>query len=94
VHRRQIRAAIDAEPMSELAERAIVFPHPELVDEASILWSKSSSLIVQSVGFGAKRKWFPGESTRVIAQEQLPVEVRNETDKRKRTVSSLLVSKT
>ena len=36
LHRRlKIRAAIDAEPMSELAQRAIVFylEHPELVDE-------------------------------------------------------------
>jgi len=39
LHRRlKIRAAIDAEPMSELAERAIVFylAHPELVDEAEV----------------------------------------------------------
>lgn len=36
LHRRlKIRAAIDSEPMSELAERAIVFylTHPEVVDE-------------------------------------------------------------
>lgn len=38
LHRRlKIRAAIDTEPMSELAERAIVFylAHPELVEEGS-----------------------------------------------------------
>jgi hypothetical protein len=36
LHRRlKIRAAIDSEPMSELAERALVFylTHPEVVDE-------------------------------------------------------------
>ena len=36
LHRRlKIRAAIDAEPMSELAERAIIFhlEHPEVVDQ-------------------------------------------------------------
>lgn len=39
LHRRlKIRAAIDSEPMSELAQRAIVFylAHPEVVDELEV----------------------------------------------------------
>ena len=44
LHRRlKIRAAIDAEPMSELAERAIVFylAHPELIDEAEAYYGRT-----------------------------------------------------
>lgn len=44
LHRRlKIRAAIDSEPMSELAERAIVFylAHPEAVDEVEGLHGRT-----------------------------------------------------
>jgi len=55
LHRRlKIRAAIDAEPMSELAERAIVFylAHPELVDEEKhTMVEIIKFMIVQSVRF-------------------------------------------
>jgi hypothetical protein len=82
LHRRlKIRAAIDAEPMSELAERAIVFylAHPELVDEGEAYYGRTHqvydcpkceiSVVIQDgemVPLGGQ----PG----VIAQEQLPVE--------------------
>jgi len=52
LHRRlKIRAAIDAEPMSELAERAIVFylAHPELMKEKHTMVELIKT--VQSVRF-------------------------------------------
>ena len=48
LHRRlKIRAAIDAEPMSELAERAIVFymEHPEVVDEVEAYYGLTHRVI-------------------------------------------------
>jgi len=44
LHRRlKIRAAIDSEPMSELAERALVFylNHPEVVDETEASYGRT-----------------------------------------------------
>lgn len=44
LHRRlKIRAAIDSEPMSELAARAIAFylSHPEVVDETEALYGRT-----------------------------------------------------
>ena len=47
LHRRlKIRAAIDAEPMSELAERAIVFylSHPEMVEERESYYGRTHQI--------------------------------------------------
>ena len=44
LHRRlKIRSAIDSEPMSELAERAIVFylTHPEVIDEIEAAYGQT-----------------------------------------------------
>jgi hypothetical protein len=44
LHRQlKIRAAVDSEPMSELAERAIVFylANPELVEEAEVSYGRT-----------------------------------------------------
>ena len=83
LHRRlKIRAAIDAEPMSELAERAIVFylAHPELVDEAETYYGRNHQVyecpkcegpVVIREGEMVSLSSQPG----VIAQEQLPEEV-------------------
>lgn len=82
LHRRlKIRAAIDSEPMSELAERAIVFylTHPEVVDEVEAAYGQThrvyacpqcaSSVVLQD------EEMVPLSSqTGVITQDDLPVE--------------------
>ena len=47
IHRRlKIRSAIDSEPMSELAEKAIVFylTHPEMVEEVETIHGRTHQL--------------------------------------------------
>lgn len=82
LHRRlKIRAAIDAEPMSELAERAIVFylAHPELVDEAEAYYGRNHQVYdcpkcEVSVVIREGEMVPLISQTGVIAQEQLPDE--------------------
>lgn len=82
LHRRlKIRAAINSEPMSELAEKALVFylAHPEVVDEVETSHGNNyrvyacpecaTSVTVQD-GEIISLKSEPG----VISEEQLPVE--------------------
>ncbi len=82
LHRRlKIRAAIDSEPMSELAERAIVFylAHPEVVDEVEASYGQShrvyacpecaTSVVLREGEMVSLR-----EQPAVQDQDQLPVE--------------------
>lgn len=87
LHRQlKIRAAIDSEPMSDLAERAIVFylAHPEVVDEVKASHGRNhqiyacpecaTSVVIRNgeiVPLGTQ----PG----VMAQEKLPVEQVHDT---------------
>lgn len=81
LHRRlKIRAAIDSEPMSELAQRAIVFylAHPEVVDEIEESYGRthrvydcpecSNSLVMRDGEMSLLR------NPTVIEQNQLSVE--------------------
>lgn len=82
LHRRlKIRAAIDSEPMSELAERAIVFylTHPEVVDEVETSYGRThrvyacpecATSVVMREGEMVPLSSKPG----VTAQEEVPVE--------------------
>ena len=82
LHRRlKIRAAIDSEPMSELAERAIVFylTHPEVVDEVEAAHGRNhrvyacpecaTSVVLRDGEIVS----LSGQSG-VMVQEQLPVD--------------------
>jgi hypothetical protein len=87
LHRKlKIRSAVDSEPMSELAERALVFylANSELVDEVEASYGRThrvytcpnceSSLVLRDgelVSLGKQ----PG----VIGQEHLPLEEMDET---------------
>lgn len=82
LHRRlKIRAAIDSEPMSELAERALVFylTHPEVVDEVEASYGRThrvyacpqcATSVVLREGEMVPLSSKPG----VIPQEKLPLE--------------------
>ncbi len=82
LHRQlKIRAAIDSEPMSELAARAIVFylTHPEMVDEVEAVQGRNHRVygcpecttpVVLRDGEIVSLSSQPG----VIAEEKLPIE--------------------
>jgi len=86
LHRQlKIRAAIDSEPMSELAARAIVFylAHPEMVDEVEASHGRNHRVydcpectapVVLRDGEMVSLNGQPG----IIAQEKLPVEQMQE----------------
>jgi hypothetical protein len=82
LHRRlKIRAAIDAEPMSELAERAIVFylAHPELVDEGEAYYGRTHQVYdcpecATSVVIRDGEMVPLSSQPVVIEQDQLPVD--------------------
>ncbi len=91
LHRQlKIKAAIDSEPMSAIAEKAIVFylSHPEVVDEIEAMYGQThrvyscpectGSLVMQQGELVSLKKQ-PG----VLPEEDLPVEkvsVTPETD--------------
>ncbi|MUG97941.1 hypothetical protein F7734_38800 [Scytonema sp. UIC 10036] len=88
LHRKlKIRSAVDSEPMSELAERALVFylAHSELVDEASYGRSHrvyscpscESSLVIRDGELAALGKQ-PG----IIGQERISIEEMDETNQK------------
>ncbi len=88
LHRKlKIRSAVDSEPMSELAERALVFylAHSELVDEASYgrthrvysCPSCESSLVISDGELATLGKQ-PG----VIGQERISIEEMEETNQK------------
>ncbi|KAF3885572.1 MULTISPECIES: hypothetical protein [Nostocales] len=88
LHRKlKIRSAVDSEPMSELAERALVFylAHSELVDEASYGRSHrvyscptcESSLVLRDGELAALGKQ-PG----IIGQERISIEEMDETNQK------------
>ncbi len=73
LHRRlKIRAAIDSEPMSELAERAIVFylTHPEVIDE------------VEAANYGQTHKVYacPECTTSVVLRNEEMVSLRSQSE--------------
>lgn len=82
LHRRlKIRSAVDSEPMSALAEKAIIFylAHPEVVDEIEAAYGNThkvytcpdcSSSVVLKEGEMVSLKNQPG----VLVEEGLPVE--------------------
>lgn len=89
LHRRlKIRAAIDSEPMSELAERALVFylTHPEVVDEVEAAYGQThrvyacpecaSSVVIQKEELVSL-----GNQSGVITQEEISVEPIPQTAK-------------
>ena len=86
LHRRlKIRAAIDSEPMSELAERALVFylTHPEVVDEVEAAEYDGQTHRVyacpecaSSVVIQKEELISLSNQSGVITQEELPVELR------------------
>ena len=81
LHRQlKIRAAVDSEPMSAIAEKAIVFylAHPEVVDEVEAFYGKThrvyscpecATSVVLRDGEMVSLKSQPG----VLAEEGLPV---------------------
>ncbi|KYC41472.1 hypothetical protein WA1_21835 [Scytonema hofmannii PCC 7110] len=88
LHRKlKIRSAVDSEPMSELAERALVFylAHSELVDEASYgrthrvysCPSCESSLVIRDGELATLGKQ-PG----LIGQERISIEEMAETNQK------------
>lgn len=82
LHRRlKIRAAIDSEPMSELAERAIVFylTHPEVIDEIEASYGQTHRVYAcpectTSVVIRNEEMVTLGSQSGVTTQEELPVE--------------------
>ncbi len=82
LHRRlKIRAAIDSEPMSELAERAIIFylTHPEVVDEVEAAYGQTHRVYAcpecaTSVVLRNEEMVPLSSQAGVITQEDLPVE--------------------
>lgn len=81
LHRRlKIRSAIDSEPMSELAQRAIVFylAHPEVVDEVETSYGRThqvydcpectTSMVLK------EGQMVPLSSQQVLIEEELSVE--------------------
>lgn len=78
LHRRlKIRAAIDSEPMSELAARAIAFylSHPEVVDETEASYGRTHRVYAcpecaTSVALREGELVSLGEQPGAIAQEQ------------------------
>lgn len=82
LHRRlKIRAAIDSEPMSELAERAIVFylTHPEVIDEIEATYGQNHKVYAcpectTSVVIRNEEMVSLSSQSGVITQEEIPVE--------------------
>ncbi len=82
LHRRlKIRAAIDSEPMSELAERAIVFylTHPEVIDEIEAEYGQTHRVYAcpectTSVVIRNEEMVPLNNQSGAITQEELPVE--------------------
>ncbi|NES70425.1 MAG: hypothetical protein F6K24_37025 [Okeania sp. SIO2D1] len=91
LHRKlKIRAAVDSEPMSSIAERAILFylEHPEVIDEASSIYGQThrvytcpecTSSVVMREGELASLKNQPS----VLADQNIPVKETPETEKSK-----------
>lgn len=82
LHRRlKIRAAIDLEPMSDLAERAIIFylNHPEAVDEVEAVYGQTHRIYAcpecaTSVVLRNEEMVSLGSQPEVVTQDDLPVE--------------------
>ncbi|NEP78794.1 MAG: hypothetical protein F6K17_15480 [Okeania sp. SIO3C4] len=91
LHRKlKIRAAVDSEPMSSIAERAILFylEHPEVVDEVGSIYGQThrvytcpecTSSVVMREGELASLKNQPS----VLADQNIPVKETPETEKSK-----------
>ncbi|MBW4663296.1 MAG: hypothetical protein KME01_03705 [Chroococcus sp. CMT-3BRIN-NPC107] len=81
IHRRlKIRSAIDSEPMSELAEKAIVFylTHPEMVEEAETIHGRTHQLYAcpecaTTVVVKDREMVALGNQSGVLSEEQLTV---------------------